>query len=169
MNLTYYLYKFKAKILNDTDYLNQFYRKKGAKIGNNVLLCNNTYMPDPAFVSIADDVVISSNVSFITHDHSINKMSDKSNLFGKIVIGKNCFVGYGSIILYGVELCENIIVASGSVVTKSFTTPNVIIAGNPAKVIGTWEEFYEKYSDFAVCLNEIPSLLSVDSNKLIKK
>lgn len=168
MKLTYYLYKLKSKIFNNPEYLNQFYRKKGTKIGKNVLLCNNIYIPDPEFVSMGDDVVVSSNVSFITHDHSIKKMSDKSNLFGKIVIGNNCFIGYGAILLYGVELSENIIVASGSVVTKSFKTSNVIIAGNPAKIIGTWEDFYKKYSDFAVCLDEVPNLL-LNSNKLIKK
>ena len=169
MKLSYYYYKLKEKIFRNPDYINQFYRNKGAKIGENVLLCNNTYMPDPAFVEIGNDVVISSNVSFITHDHSIKKVCNKSNLFGKIVIGNNCFIGYGSILLYGVELSQNIIVASGSVVTKSFKTPNVIIAGNPAKIIGTWDDFYKKYSNHAVCLVQVASLLLQNSNKLIKK
>ena len=93
-------------------------------------------------LEIKNDVVISSGVTFITHDHSINKVTDKgSNLFGKIEIGNNCFIGQQSIILYGVKLADNIIVGAGSVVTKSFDSSNIIIAGNPARKIGTWDEF----------------------------
>lgn len=169
MKLSYYLAKIKEKVTKNHEYVSRFYRQQGAKIGENVLLCNNIYMSDPEFVEIKDKVVISSNVSFITHDHSISKVTDKSNLFGKIVVGNNCFIGYGSILLYGIELSDNIIVASGSVVTKSFKESNVIIAGNPAKVIGTWNDFKMKYCNFAVCLNEVPLLLSQESNKLIKK
>lgn len=73
MKLNYYYYKLKEKLFANPDYINQFYRKKGARIGRNVLICNNTYMPDPLFVDIGDNVIISSNVSFITHDHSIKK------------------------------------------------------------------------------------------------
>lgn len=51
-----------------------------------------------------------------------------------ITIGDNCWIGGGSIINPGVTLGDNVVVGSGSVVTKSFGD-NVVIAGNPAKVI----------------------------------
>lgn len=61
------------------------------------------------------------------------------------IIGENCFIGEKSIILPGVILGNNVIVAAGSVVTKSFDD-NVLIGGNPAKIIKkynfekkTWE------------------------------
>lgn len=53
---------------------------------------------------------------------------------GKIVIGHDCWIGVGSIILSGVELGNGCIVAAGSVVTKSFS-PYSIIGGAPAKLI----------------------------------
>lgn len=49
--------------------------------------------------------------------------------------------------MYGVELANNIIVAAGSVVTKSFTEEGIIIGGNPARKIGSYEEFYKKYGE----------------------
>ena len=51
-----------------------------------------------------------------------------------ITIGDNCWIGGGAIINPGVSLGNNVVVASGSVVTKSFGD-NVIIGGNPAKII----------------------------------
>lgn len=51
-----------------------------------------------------------------------------------IVIGDDCFIGMNSIILKGTTLGNNVIVGAGSVVSGKFPN-NVIIAGNPAKVI----------------------------------
>ena len=51
--------------------------------------------------------------------------------------------------MYGIELTDNIIVAAGSVVTKSFLETNIIIGGNPARKIGTWGQYYDKYYEIA--------------------
>lgn len=68
------------------------------------------------------------------HDFSVKKvLPDKANLFGKIIVGNNCFIWERATLLYWVELADNIIVAAGSVVTKSFTESCIIIGGNPAK------------------------------------
>lgn len=50
-------------------------------------------------------------------------------------IGDNVFVGPGVKIYGGITIADNIAIAAGSVVTKSFTTPNVTIGGVPAKII----------------------------------
>ncbi len=91
-----------------------------------------------------------------THDNSISKvLSDKTDICGPITIGDNCFIGRGAHLLLGVSLADNIIVAAGSVVTKSFSESRIIIAGNPAKKIGTWDGFAERYQDKAVFLKGV--------------
>lgn len=76
---------------------------------------------EPYLVRIGENVTISGNVTFVTHDNSISKISPQYvNLFGYISIGDNCFLGQNSTIMYGCTLANNIIVASGSVVCNSF-------------------------------------------------
>jgi acetyltransferase-like isoleucine patch superfamily enzyme len=52
-----------------------------------------------------------------------------------IVIGDNVWIGTNAVILPGVKIASGSIVGAGSVVTRSFTQQNAIIAGNPAKFI----------------------------------
>ncbi|MCB0275013.1 MAG: hypothetical protein KDI06_09385 [Calditrichaeota bacterium] len=54
-----------------------------------------------------------------------------------IEIGDNCWLGANSIILPAVRLGQHTVVAAGSVVTKSFPEGDVVIGGNPARVIKT--------------------------------
>ena len=61
---------------------------------------------------------------------------------GGVEICDNCWIGSNSLILKGVTLGNNTIVGAGSVVTKSFPE-NVIVGGNPAKIIGTLHEYFE--------------------------
>ena len=54
----------------------------------------------------------------------------------KINIGKNSFVGVRAVILPGVKIGENAVVGAMAVVTRE-VFENQIVAGNPAKIIGT--------------------------------
>ena len=52
-----------------------------------------------------------------------------------VVIKKNSWLGMNSVILPGVTLGENTVVAAGAIVTKSFPEGWCVLAGSPAKVI----------------------------------
>ena len=63
----------------------------------------------------------------LTHDRT-------RGLYLHTRVGENCFIGGRALILPGVEIGDNCVVAAGAIVTKS-VPPRSIVAGNPAKVI----------------------------------
>ncbi|WP_433783372.1 DapH/DapD/GlmU-related protein [Actinomycetospora sp. CA-101289] len=52
-----------------------------------------------------------------------------------ISIGRDCWIGFGAVLLSGVEIGNSVVVAAGSVVARSVVA-NSVVAGNPAKVLG---------------------------------
>ena len=105
-------------------------------IGSNVGISNSTINVKSKVV-IGSDTIIGGGVSIWDSDfHSIQPDSRNSLQFKKapIVIGRNVWIGGKSIILKGVEIGDNSIVAAGSVVTKSIPS-NQVWGGNPAKYI----------------------------------
>ena len=91
---------------------------------------------DCAEVNIGDNCMIGPQVGIYTACHPLDPIERNSGVeFAKpIKIGDNCWVGGHSTINPGVTLGDNVVVASGSVVTKSFPN-NVVIGGNPAKTL----------------------------------
>lgn len=55
----------------------------------------------------------------------------------KIVIGRNCYIGSGAKFAPGSIIGDNTVVGLGSVITKKFEEGNLLIAGNPGKIIRT--------------------------------
>lgn len=87
-----------------------------------------------AKIIIGKGTYIAQNVGIITNNHDIHNLDLRSE--GKdVMIGKNCWIGMNAVILPGVRLGNKTIVGAGSIVTKSFNEGNVVIAGNPAKII----------------------------------
>lgn len=110
-------------------------------IGQNVGISNSTIVCTKA-VSIADNVCIGGGCKiWDTNFHSLNKdvrhtALDCGDNVAKadVFIDSNVFIGANCIILKGVHIGENSIVAAGSVVTKSIPS-NQIWGGNPAKFL----------------------------------
>ena len=147
-------------------------------IGNNVHIYSDIFSKEPYMISIDDGTTISGNVTLVTHDNSISKYyTNYTDIFGRISIGKNCFIGMGSMILPGVSLPDNTIVAAGSVVTKSVILSNeldggVVIGGNPAKLIGTIREMKIKNERYGfnitgLSFDEKKTLLFENEERLI--
>lgn len=135
---------------------NEEFIKAGGKLGKN--FHGNGALPnsEPYLLEIGDDVTIASGTHWVTHDNSVIKLGiDATDYFGKIIIGNNCFIGTNVTILPGVTLGDNTIVGASSVVTKSFAEGNVVIAGNPAHVICTTEEFKDKKKNICINLDKL--------------
>jgi len=143
---------------NSSKKLIKKYRAQGAKIGDNCIIGADLRGVDICLLEIGDNVILSGEVVILRHDSSIIVSSNKkyTDILGKVKIGNNCFIGYRSIILPGVTLPNNTIVAAGSVVTKSVKKEGMIIGGNPAKIIGTVKDSFNKNVKYAVNLDDTP-------------
>ncbi len=115
--------------------------KPEAKIsfGNNIGINNNlTIICTSTSVTIGDNVFIGHDVEILDSDmHAIDPVLRKENApyaSSPIIISENVFIGNCVKILKGVQIGKNTIIAHSSVVTKSFPE-NVIVGGNPAKII----------------------------------
>ena len=98
------------------------------------ILNGGCYYHAHAGIKIGSGTIWSYGVKMITLDH-ILKSLDEGESRGKIEIGRDCWIGAGSVILGGVKLGDKTIVGANSVVNKSFPDGNVVIAGSPAKMI----------------------------------
>lgn len=122
------------------------YRLYGAKIGNNVRAFSPITSAEPYLIYVGDNVTVSTGVRFITHDNSAIKIFDDATDFvGPISIGNSVFIGANSTLLPGISIADNCIIGAGSVVSKSFSEPGTVIAGNPAKPISSVEIMKKKY------------------------
>lgn len=87
-------------------------------------------------ISIGDNCLFSNNIELHTTDyHKIISDGVNVNLTKNIVIGKHCWIGLQTLILKGTVLPDNVIVGAKSLVNRQIEESNVIIAGNPAKII----------------------------------
>lgn len=113
-----------------------YLRKQGIKIGQSCLINTMAFSTEPYLIEIGNNVRIAGGTQFITHDGSIKCFKDEfdGDLFGKIKIGNNVFIGSSSIILLNTTIGDNCIVGAGSVVRGNFPD-NSVIVGNPAKTV----------------------------------
>src|SRR5581483_6264142 len=84
---------------------------------------------NPRGIHIGEGTLVAFGAVILSHDLARVLHTDT-------YIGKNCFIGAHAIILPGIRIGDNSIVAIGSVVTKDVAS-NTLVAGNPARVIRT--------------------------------
>lgn len=88
---------------------------------------------------------ITSDVRFYTHGGAqvARQKYPNFDVFGKIKVSDGVYIGACSMIMAGVTIGEGALVAAGSIVTKS-VPPRTVVAGNPARMICTVDEYIEK-------------------------
>lgn len=106
-------------------------------VGENFYANYNCVFLDVCEIRIGKNCFVAPQVGIYTATHPVDpkeRCEDKIEYGKPVTIGDNCWIGGHSTINPGVTLGNNVVVASGSVVTKSFGD-NVVIGGNPAKVL----------------------------------
>ncbi|HEY9000444.1 MAG TPA: DapH/DapD/GlmU-related protein [Mucilaginibacter sp.] len=104
------------------------------KIGKNVFINHDCSFLDLGGITIEDDVQIGPKVSLISENHPLDPSTRKSLDLKSVLIKRNAWIGAGAIILPGITIGENAVVAAGAVVNKDIPA-NTIVGGVPAKVI----------------------------------
>lgn len=105
-------------------------------LGEDCFINFNCTILDESKVVIGNNSFIGPNVSIYTACHPLE--SEKRNKFIEwaepVTIGNNVWIGGDVTILPGVTIGNNVVIGGGSVVTKDFPS-NVVIGGNPARII----------------------------------
>lgn len=115
---------------------NYFYRSQGYNFHPTVILERNLNLDrlNHKGIHVGKNTLIASQVTIMSHDHV--KRIEGMPLMVDTIIGANCLIGIGAMIMPGIVIGDQVIVGAGSVVTKNVPS-NTIVAGNPAKVIKT--------------------------------
>lgn len=126
-------------------------RKLGVEVGEDVTIFrpfNTTIdVQNPHLLKIGNHVQITGPVTILTHDYSWCVLKRKySKVIGNqksVVLGDNIFIGWGTTILAGSNVGDNVIIGANSVIHGNVAS-NAVYAGNPAKYIMSLEEYYQK-------------------------
>lgn len=104
------------------------------RMGKGVFINHACSFLDMGGITLEDDVLIGPKASLITENHPLDAANRRSLICKPILVKRKAWIGAGAIILPGVTIGENAVVAAGAVVSKD-VPDNTIVGGVPAKVI----------------------------------
>lgn len=112
-----------------------YLRAAGVQIGRNTMISLGAKIDvRRGNVTIGDDCHITYGVVILSHDGAARQIDPNDDGEGSVTIGNNVFIGVNSVILRGVDIGDNSIVAAGSVVSSDVPADTIVV-GNPAKVL----------------------------------
>ena len=131
------LERLQGRLFSDTrsDFRIAWLRKQGARIGEGCSIYTDQVLSEPYLLEIGDRVGISVGTWLVTHDGSTARGSGKE-IFGRISVGDDTFIGCNCMILPGTEIGRDCIVGAGSVVRGKVLDGSVVM-GNPARFVMT--------------------------------
>lgn len=136
----------------------KYARHIGVNIGHNNSIGKGHWSSEPYLISVGSNCALTTCKIF-THGGGrvIRHIHPDFDVFGKVCIGDNVYIGTDALIMPGVTIGNNVLIAAGSVVTKSIPA-GYVAAGNPAKIICTIEEYYERNKAFDLHTKKLSNL-----------
>lgn len=167
------------RLLNEVRYIlyppKKWAKYIGVNIGENNLIGKCHWSSEPYLITVGSHCQLTTCRIFTHGGGQVVRHIDPSfDAFGKVVIGDYVYIGTNALILPGVTIGDHVLVAAGTVVTKSIPS-GVVVAGNPAKIICTIDDFYarnKKYNTKTKGLNSKEKkqyLLKMREDMFIKK
>ena len=106
------------------------------EIGKNFNITAETTIVCHNYIKFGDDNLISWGNLFLDTDfHKIIRENKKEDKNKNIIIGNNVWIGCRNTFLKGSRVSDNSVIGASSLLNKEFIKTNVLIAGNPAKII----------------------------------
>ena len=129
-----------------------------ADVGENFFFQPRIVPINAEYIRFHNNDAVASDVTFICHDviqkvfNNLDPGKKCKKKYGCIEVMDNVFIGSKSTIMYNVRIGPNAIVAAGSLVTKD-VPEGTVVAGIPAKVIGSFDDLYKKRLEESLSLN----------------
>lgn len=120
-------------------------RAMGVRVGEGCRIYTTRFGSEPWLIRIGNGCGIAHDVTFVTHGANwiLQHKYETLTTFGKIDIKDNCYIGVNATVLPNVTVGPDAIVGAAAVVTKD-VAPRTVVAGNPARVLCTLDEYEEK-------------------------
>lgn len=173
MNIIRTLYLEFIKIISPVKHA----RMIGVNLGSNCLIYRSVEWPsEPFLLTIGNNVRLTRGVSIHTHGggNVVRRKVPDFDVFGKVIIKDWAYIGAHAQIMPGVTIGEGVLVAAGSVVTKS-VPDGMVVGGNPARILSSVDEYLERNIQYNMHTKGLGKkekkqrLLTVDENLFLKK
>lgn len=153
----------------------RYARHIGVHIGENNSIGKCHWSSEPYLITVGSNCGLT-NCKIFTHGGArvVRTEHPDFDCFGKVTIGDYVYIGTNSLIMPGVTIGNNVLIAAGSVVTKSVPS-GVVVAGNPAKIVSNIEEYYRRNQRYDLHSKGLSPkekkqlLLNLDESLFIKK
>lgn len=106
-------------------------------IGRNVFLNSGCIITTRESVTIGDGAILGPNVTVYDHDHKMEngRVLDNDYVCAPVTIGKNVWVGAGTIILKGTTIGDNCVIAAGSIVAGNIPADTTLVQKREKTII----------------------------------